>query len=160
MENFFGSIYCWFESLFGANIAEYLWGYNCGTQDYTNPNVFNKIGLLVLLISLVLSFVYYYVLNSAKWNRWWHWLIVMFVCGIVNFYVGVQSVLADFLDGNIGDCLMYTRDENSEIISQLINESDCWMFGVANMIVSMIFFFVLSFVIKWKSTNCKHTPFL
>lgn len=40
---FIGRIYCVFESLFGQQLGEYLWGYNCETDDYTNPVLFRAL---------------------------------------------------------------------------------------------------------------------
>lgn len=39
---FIGRIYCFFESLFGQQLGEYLMGYNCETGDYTNPALFSR----------------------------------------------------------------------------------------------------------------------
>ena len=54
---------------------------------------------------------------------------------------------------------MYTIDANGNI-AYLITELDCIGFGVANLFASAIFFFVLSFILKWWSGNAKHAPFL
>ena len=43
--DFIGRIYCFLESLFGEQLGEYLWGYNCETDDYTNPLLFPRIAL-------------------------------------------------------------------------------------------------------------------
>lgn len=43
---FIGRIYCFFESLFGQQLGEYLWGYNCETGDYTNPALFSAYCLM------------------------------------------------------------------------------------------------------------------
>ena len=43
MGKIFGEIYCWFESLFGQDLAEYLWGYNCETQGYDSKNLFTQL---------------------------------------------------------------------------------------------------------------------
>lgn len=41
---------------------------------------------------------------------------------------------------------MYVRDEQGQVVSQLINESDCWGFGISNMIIAFIFFLILSLI--------------
>jgi len=157
-----GKIYVWFESLFGQNLAEYLWGYNCATQIYSGPNLFNVIGIISLAIALFFVLAYYYLplpfFNHPRYNRWWNWLIILFVAGIINFFIAYNWTINDFLDGTIGDCLMYTRDENGQIIAQLIFEKNCWLFGLTNFIVSSMFFIVGTSIFIWKSRNCKHSP--
>jgi len=159
MKNLFGDIYCWFEPLFGQNLAEHLWGYNCETLAYER-NAFNTIGLITLAISFLIVMIYYYGINHPRFNRWWSWLIILGITGTINLFIGYYWTATDFHYGYIGDCLMYVRDADGVIISHLIHESDCWKFGVANFIVSIGFFTILSFIFKWWSTNCKRSPFL
>jgi len=162
MEVILGNIYCWFESLFGQNLAEYLWGYNCETQVYSGKNLFNSIGLITLGVSLVFVFAYYYLplffFNHPRTNRWWNWLMLLFIAGIVNFVIGYAWTINDFLNGNIGDCLMYYRDSDGNIISNLIYKRDCWLFGLSNFFISSMFFIFWSIIFKWWSRNCKHSP--
>lgn len=162
MEEILGNIYCLFESLFGQNLAEYLWGYNCNTQVYDGKNLFNSIGLLTIGIALAFVIVYYYVpvigFNHPRTNRWWNWLMILLLAGIINLLIGYNWTMNDFLDGNIGDCLMYTKDSGGNIVSQLIFPSDCWFFGLSNFFVSTIFFVIWTAVLKWGSRNCKHSP--
>ena len=160
MEDFLGNIYCWFESIFGSNLADHLWGYDCLTQSYSNPNIFNQIGSLTIFIALFLVIIFYYIINHPRFNRWWNWLIILGVAGLICLIIGYAWTINDFLNGNISDCLMYTRDENNNIISQHIFKTDCWMFGLANMFVSFLFFIVFSLTLKWGSRNCKHSPVL
>ena len=162
MEKFLGNIYCLFESLFGKNLGEYLWGYNCDTQVYDGNNLFNTIGLIAIVVSFVFVLAYYYLpvmlFNHPRSNRWWNWLIILLIAGGINFFIGYGWTINDFLNGNIGDCLMYTKDAQGNIISQLINKRDCWLFGLSNLFVSTIFFIGWTIILKWGSRNCKHSP--
>jgi len=160
MDEILGNIYCWFESLFGLHLANYLWGYDCGTQTFTLPNIFNKVGLWAFVISLGCVLLYYYFINHPRFNRWWSWLIVLIVSGLVNGYYAYHTTVSDLWSGNIGDCLMYMRDSNGDIIATLIYESDCVWFGVSNFIVASMLFSMFSFICKWRSRNCKHSPFI
>jgi hypothetical protein len=160
MDELLGNIYTWFDLLFGQYLGEYLWGYNCGSQAYTNENLFNSIGLTTLFVSLLFVLIYYYLINHPRFNKWGHWSIVLILSGIINFFIAYRWILGDFLKGAIDDCLMYKRDEEGSMVSQLIFESDCRMFGISNFIVSALFFILLSFIFKWWSHNCKHSPFL
>lgn len=157
-----GNIYSWFESFFGQNLAEYLWGYNCETQDYSGNNLFNSIGLITLGVSFLLVLAYYYLpipmFNHPRFNKWWNWLIILLIAGSINFFIAYGWTVNDFLNGDIGDCLMYTRDEQGNVITQLIYEIDCVLFGLSNFFVSTMFFIGWSILLKWGSRNCKHSP--
>jgi len=48
-----GTIYCWFENVFGQDLANHLWGWDMNTGDYTKANQFNSIGLIMLIVSLL-----------------------------------------------------------------------------------------------------------
>lgn len=163
MDEILGKIYCLFEGVFGQYLAEYLWGYNCQTGVYDGRILFNTIGIITISISLLFVLAYYYLplllFDHPRSNRWWNWVIILFVSSTINFFIASIWIKNDFLDGNIGDCLMYTRDEGGEIISQLIYKSDCWMFGLTNFIISIMVFVLGSLIFKWWSTNCKHSPF-
>lgn len=158
MDEILGEIYCLFESLFGENFGNYLWGWNCDDETFTNPNKFNQIGLICLAISLVTVVIYYYVFNPVRRQRLW-WLVTMAATILINGFIGYYITINDYLDGKIGDCLLHNRDEEGNIIATLITEWDCVYFGITNLIVSAIFFFLFSMILKWGSNGNKHYPF-
>lgn len=152
MGNFFGSIYCWFEDFFGIPLADYLWGVSSSVS--TN-NQYIGIGLWMLAISLIVAVIYYYVIDKPRFATWWGWGIFLGVNAVINFFVGWQLVLKDYYDG-----LMVQKNPATNVTMPLnISESDILCFGVANMIISLMAFFVISMIIKWWSNNCKHAPF-
>ena len=152
MGELFGSIYCWLEDFFGLDLANYLWGE--ASPDQTT-NMFIGIGLSMLGISLLIAVVYYYVLDHPRLSNWWGWLIFFGTNAIVNFIVGWQWVLKDYYDG-----LMVTKDATTgKVVGLPIGLSDILAFGVSNMIDAMIVFVLISYIIKWWSTNSSHAPF-
>ncbi len=157
MSEVLGKIYCLFESLFGVNLANHLWGFD--GVDFTKPILFNTIGIVSFLISLVMVIGYYKVIDHPRFNRWWHWLIVLIMSGIINFIVGYAFCQTDLNKGNIADSLMFLRDVNGDATSLLINSMDCVGFGFANFIVSSVFFFILSMIFKCFAVSTKYSPF-
>ena len=157
MENILGNIYCWFESIFGLNLADHLWGFD-GVA-YTKPILYNTIGIIAIVISLLLVLIYYYAINHPRFHKWWSWLIVLIFNSTINLFIGYAWCINDFKNGHIADSLRYLRDENGEITEYLITVGDCWGFGIANFIVSAMFFTLFSFSLKWWSSNCKYSPF-
>ena len=160
MNIFFGSIYSWFLSLFGQDLSFYLWGYDPTTKGYSNPNIYNHVGLATLTISLVLVIIFYYVINHPRYCKWWSWLPTLLLNSVIGLFVGFGMVHAKYANGEIPQDLMYRFDDSGNVIAYLITDANCWGFGIANMFVAAIFFIVLSFLLKWGSSNAKHVPFL
>lgn len=160
MENFFGQIYCWFQSFYGQDLSYFLWGYDPATEAYSNPNIYNLVGLITLAISLILVIVFYYIINHPRYCKWWSWLLTLGLNGLIALFVGYGIVMSKYVNGYIPDELMYNRDENGNIVSVLIGESNCWGVGIANLFIAVLLFFVLSFLFKWWSSSAKHIPFL
>lgn len=98
---------------------------------------------IVALVTLAMSWggaaVYYYVINSVKFDRWYHWLAM---CGIV---CAVTPIVCYF------------------VLSHLLEGTDFWSqiaaFVVYNIIYTALTYVVASFAMRWWSTNCRHTPF-
>lgn len=159
IEVFLGNIYCLFEFLFGEYLAEHLWGYNCETQDYDSKIPFNSVGLTSIFVVLSSVLIFYYIINHPRFNRSWSWLIALGVTCVINWGIGFWWTYSDFQNGLIGDCLMYERNSDGAIISDLITKSDCVWFGFANAAFSVLFFSLFSLIIKWWSRNSKNSPF-
>lgn len=158
MENLLGQIYCWFQSFFGQDLSYYLWGYDPSTDAFTNQNIYNLVGLITIIISLLLIITFYYIINSPR-SKWWNWMITLGINAIIALFVAYGIVRSKYVNGYIHDSLMYQRDDEGNIISTLIGESNCWGFGIANLFVSILFFILFSFILKWKSSGAKHVPF-
>ncbi len=140
MGEFFGSMYCWFEDFFGLELANYLWGISSSTS---TSNSFIGIGLSMFGVSLAVVLIFYYVLNHPKLNNWWGWSIFLVINAIVNFIIGYQWVkVCCNKAGELG-----------------IHDTQLCYFGVSNMLLSILVFFVFSFIVKWWSTNCSRAPF-
>jgi len=153
---FFETIYCWFVSLFGGDLADYLSGYICPSEEseggYVASNQFVMYGFIALGITLGIVLLYYYAFNHPRFNSWWSWLLVLLFAALTNLFIGAGITLGDLSAGDMGDCLINSGKGG-------IHNSDCWMFGVANFFVSAIFFTIFSFGLKWWSRNCSRSPF-
>ena len=152
MGELFGSIYCWLEEFFGLELADYLWG---GLSPLQAGNMFIGIGLSMIIISMLLVVIYYYVLNHPRLNNWWGWTIFMVVNAIVNFIIGWQWVLRDYYE----EKMVKKSAVTGKLVDLNITESDILAFGVTNMIDAIIAVIILSYIIKWWSSNCSRAPF-
>jgi hypothetical protein len=158
MENFLEIIYRLFERWFGQHLAEYLSGWNCELGVYSNPNLFYQVGLQCIVITIIVSFIYYYVLNLVRYERIW-WFTFLLLVMTINFVIGFWMTYSAMNTDIIGDCLMYIRDDDGEIVNRLIYSSNCVKFGIANMIISGVLFLIVSIVMKTWSRTCKYYPF-
>ncbi len=152
MGTFFGTIYCWFEDLFGLELANYMWG-QAATEVVKNQYI--GIGLWMLGISLAMTLVFYYLVNNPKLNHWWGWGIFLTLNAVINFIMGWQWVLKDLYE----DKMVSLDPSTGTVIPLNIGESDCLCFGVANMILSILAFCIFSLILKWGSRNCSNAPF-
>ena len=84
--------------------------------------------------------IYYYVVNSVSFSRWFHWLIVL----------GVASVAAPVTSFVI--CNNAFTAEGYDFSAQLGG------FCVVDLAVEAVLFVVASFAMRWWSSNCRHTP--
>lgn len=160
MADFLGQIYGWFQSLYGQDLSYYLWGYDPATGAYTNPNIYNHVGIIGIAVALVLVLVFYYIINHPRFCKWWSWLITLIVNGVIALFVGYGIVASKYVNGFIPQQLMYQYDEQGNVVAYLIGNQHCWGFGIANMIVCTMFFILFTFMFKWWSSNAKHVPFL
>lgn len=160
-ELFLGNMYCWFKSFYSDYLSQYLWGYNPTTGMYDLELRYNTIGIYTLVISAIIMVVYYYAIDNPRFCKWWSWLIMAMINSGIALFVGYYCVLSDYNAGKIPNGLLYLRDGNGAIVQNLISiPSECWNFGISNMIVAFIFFLVLSFLFHWWSRVAKYSPFI
>lgn len=154
MEEILGNIYSILESFYGKPLSEYLWGYNCSTQDYDLDLLYNQFGMIAIISAIIMLPTYYYVWNPVRHQQLKYWGL-MTVTGLINFAISYFMLKSDFDNGLIGDCLLYDNLDN-----QVIDTMNIVMFGVVNFIFTAILFFVLSVLsFKWGSKAVKHYPF-
>ncbi len=115
-----------------------------GQTEFANEMYNNNLYLMTTLFSTlyawVLAAVFYYVVNSVSFSRWYHWLIVLGVAAVAS------SVTAyTYCDGIF-------VDEGVDFGDQLFG------FAMANLLVEAMLFVIASFSMRWWSSNCRHTP--
>jgi hypothetical protein len=153
---FFETIYRWFASFFGDDMADYLSGYVCPSEEseggYLGNNQYILYGFIALGIALAVMLVYYYVINHPRFNKWWSWSLMLLLVGVSNFGVAVGMLWNEWYTVGTAECLI--AGENGGIDGNTLIG-----FGIANFIVSILFFIIFSLAFKWWSTNCKRSPF-
>lgn len=134
---------------FFANWYELLGFFEGFSDDMFDNSLYLPIGLCMVLIPIVFLTLYYYVLNSARFNKWWHWLLLVVVLCVVNFGISYLVSYRNILN-------VYT-DMNSEPSYAL--GTCCFSFSIINVLWCFVVSFIWSLIIKWGSSSCRRTPF-
>lgn len=153
---FFETIYRWFASFFGGDMADYLSGYICPSEvsegGYVGNNQYITYGFIALGIALGIMLIYYYVIDHPRFNKWWSWLLMLLLVGISNFGIAVGMLWNEWYTVGTAECLIAGGNGG-------IDANTCIGFGIAHSIISIIFFIIFSIAFKWWSVTCKRSPF-
>lgn len=126
--------------LLNTKIFEALYYERAFSDAMYNQNLYFIVAAVSLAIAWVLAAVFYYVINSVRFSRWYHWLIVLAVACVLtpvtNFVLCNNSLTA----------------EGYDFTSQLAS------FCTVNLFVEAVLFTLASFAMRWWSSNCRHTP--
>ena len=125
----------------GFNIYEQMFfsqGYN---DKMYNLNMSPGIAAITIVVAWGGAAIYYYAINSVKFDRWYHWLAVL----------GVVAVLAPVV------CYIYNDSVFASNGLMYIGESI--QFEMQTVLFAALLYIVASYSIRWWSSNCRHTPF-
>ena len=67
-----------YETLFYSDTGDF--SYNLFDNE-----VYLPIALINVGVNLVLCAIFYYAINSVRFSRWYHWLIILIISALVNF---------------------------------------------------------------------------
>jgi hypothetical protein len=126
--------------ILSAHLYEMLYYDNEFSNEMYNEHLYFPVALVTALVAWVLAGMYYYVINSVRFSRWYHWLIMLFVA----------IVLAPIIN--------YTYP--SSVFSSLGYDFSAQLFSfcMADLVAEAVLFIVASYSIRWWSSNCRHTP--
>ena len=111
------------------------------SDDLYAEGLYSTLGLSNFFISIFFVLLFYYIINRPAFSKWYHWLIILFVNFVIAFALGI--VLPQIKFTALG----------------LDYESEYYVFGFKNAIIATLFYIIISFLIRWWSTNAKRTPF-
>ncbi|KGF14657.1 hypothetical protein HMPREF1640_12855 [Prevotella sp. S7-1-8] len=102
-----------------------------------NENHYFVVAVISSVMAWGVAALFYYVINSVSFSRWYHWLISLLAVSIVASVVNYI-----YLDGAL----------SIDYSGQLLN------FSIIDFVVTAVLFTIASFAIRWWSGNCRHTP--
>ena len=98
------------------------------SNEMYNENLYLVVAVITAAVAWGGAALFYYVVNSVSFSRWYHWLLTL----------GVSSVLTTVA------CYAFS--------SQLVG------FCLIDFLAAVALFVVASFAMRWWSSNCRHTP--
>lgn len=126
--------------IFATPLFETLFYEREFSNEMYSDNLYFNVALVTALTAWVFAGIYYYVINSVSFSRWYHWLIVliaaMIVAPVINYTYPSGVFSAEGLDFS----------------AQLFS------FCLVDAAVTAVLFAIASFSIRWWSSNCRHTP--
>ena len=139
---------------FIANLYEFFGAAHLGefTENMWNENFYRDIFIIMLVSVMSISFIYYYIVNHPRLNRWYHWLFVNLGTSLLNFVI-VWIVTSD-------NMVAFYFEAKQKIPPLVDNWTNYFTLGSIAFFWTFVFFFIFSFIIKWGSRNCKHVPFI
>lgn len=120
------------------NIFYYSTGFN---DQLYNHGLYTTIPSIAVIVGWGTAAVYYYAINSVRFDRWWHWLVMLAVAAVLSPVLGLIANISAFNEAGL--------DYGSDIV----------LFEFGNMVLTALLFVVASFSMRWWSSNCRHTPF-
>lgn len=110
------------------------------SNEMYNNGLYFVASLSTAIIAWLCAAIFYYGINSVSFSRWYHWLVMLVVAGIIVTAINVPYLESVFSDNGI--------DFSKELA----------VFAVVNIIIECIIYTIASFSMRWWSTNCRHTP--
>ena len=103
--------------------------------------IFPTVGKFTLVFTIVFALIFYFLLGRWKpvWEKLVHWIITMVAIALAAAFFAIQQAQVGMNQSNI-DSYMYS-------------------FALANALYAVVFFFILSLLLKRFSIFAKRTPF-
>lgn len=128
--------------LLGATwLSEILYYERDFSNEMYNAHLYLPSLTVVVVAAWAIMGIYYYVLNSVVFSRWYHWLVVVALSIVAVYYINVEHIGGAFYDMD-----MDFERETSQY---------CAVLAVCEAVLCT----AVSFGIRWWSSNCRHTPF-
>lgn len=150
MQEFFATIYEWFGLIpfYSKDMGDHLRGFDVTCTDYIATPWYVYIGWIMLVLTVLVFALQYYIVDSSKFNKARHWWFFALALVVLNFFIAFG--------------IPYNSLQAGDYCNQLnLTVSDCIGFGFSNALWSLIFFGIISSipVFRSRSTNCRHTTF-
>ena len=125
---------------FFAPIFEFFYYTVPFSDDLYTEELYATLGLYDVCISLFFVVLFYYIINRPAFSRWYHWIIILLINFAIAFTLGIILPKTKFVALGIE------------------YHSEYYVFGLMNALIATLFYIILSYLLRWWSTNAKRTP--
>lgn len=126
--------------LLGSSLYEALYYEREFSNEMYNENLYFMVSVVTILVAWSFAGIYYYVINSVSFSRWYHWLLVLVAACVAAPTINFAYPNSVF------------RALGYDFSAQLFG------FCMVDLAIEAVLFVVVSFAIRWWSSNCRHTP--
>lgn len=126
--------------VFATDVFEIFYYEMQFSNEMYNNGLYFVASLSTAIIAWLCAAIFYYGINSVSFSRWYHWLVMLAIAGIIVAAINVTYLESVFSDNGI--------DFSKELT----------VFAAVNIIIECIIYTIASFSMRWWSTNCRHTP--
>lgn len=123
--------------VFPATVFELVDSQSEFANEMYNENFYFVAAIVTALAAWGVAALFYYVVNSVSFSRWYHWLVTLFVAALAAPIINYV-----YLDGAL------SIDYSTQLFG----------FCVVDFAVTAVLYVVASFAMRWWSGNCRHTP--
>jgi ABC-type branched-subunit amino acid transport system permease subunit len=113
------------------------------SQSMYSHGLYSTMFGLAAIIGLVVVVIFYYVVNSPRFNKRLHWFMMATLVVFINLIVVFQ----------------YPADVISKADDVNFGFNDWLIYGAVHSVWVVVLFTIFSLALKWWSRNCKTTPF-
>ena len=126
--------------IFSTAIFESLYYESEFSLSMYENNLYVTVGLVSVGLAWAIAALYYYLINSVSFSRWYHWMVMLLATSVLSPIV------------NYVLCKNTFESDGYDFSSQLFN------FSLRVFAVEIVLFVIVSFAMRWWSSNCRHTP--
>ena len=126
--------------VFSAVVMESIYYEREFSNEMYNQSLYGMVAVIDVIIAAAMTGLFYYVIDSVSFSRWYHWLLVAVISSVLASVAAWMYCNRVFIEDNI------------DFTTQLI------IFSLVNALIEFVLFTVLSFSCRWWSSNCRHTP--
>ena len=126
--------------IFKVEILEKLYYAQGFSDEMYNNSIYGIVTAISIGMAWLVAAIYYYVINSVRFARWWHWLSMLVIVTLIT------PIICYFVTTGIFNSA--GKDYAHEAMA----------FSVSNLLTVAVLFVIASFSIRWWSSNCRHTP--
>lgn len=103
-----------------------------------NNSAYTKIAGIIFVMTWGGAALYYYIINSVRFDRWYHWLAT-----------GAATTLLTAVAGYFA---------TKGFLPEYEDHGEIFGFTIYVLLFAAVMFIIASFSIRWWSSNCRHTP--